>query len=93
MLATLAGDAQVVVCDATKLGHWLDVPLWLYVPSNHRACVGKQKQHLECMLGPLCENLGKRDELHGFGQLVLFKRAGWVGPGCPSPCLLSVLVR
>lgn len=31
VFAALAGDAQVVVGNATKLGHWLDVPVWIAI--------------------------------------------------------------
>lgn len=29
VFAALAGDAQMVVGNATKLGHWLDAPAWM----------------------------------------------------------------
>lgn len=50
VFAALAGDAQMVVCDAAKLGHWLDVPVWIAIdiPSLQLAEVNARLAGMLC---------------------------------------------
>lgn len=52
VFAALAGDAQMVVCDAAKLGHWLDVPVWIAIdiPSLQLAEVNARLAGMLCGL-------------------------------------------
>ena len=52
VFAALAGDAQMVVGNATKLGHWLDVPVWIaiVIPSLQLAKVNARLAGMVCGL-------------------------------------------
>ena len=52
VFAALACDAQMVVCDAAKLGHWLDAPVWIaiVIPSLQLAKVNARLAGMVCGL-------------------------------------------
>ena len=52
VFAALACDAQMVVCDAAKLGHWLDAPVWIaiVIPSLQLAKVNARLAGMLCGL-------------------------------------------